>query len=94
MSSLDIPGPGHHVKPMEDFDFDAPAEMFAAAWRFSKSRTMTYRRFDTAAAAIKFVVETMEPARINGVVIEANGVRIGADDIRRAYDSEAFPLKH
>lgn len=79
---------------MEDFDFDAPAEMFAAAWRFSKSRTMTYRRFDTAAAAIKFVVETMEPARINGVVIEANGVRIGADDIRRAYDSEAFPLKH
>jgi hypothetical protein len=42
------------------FDFKAPAELFPT--RNRKQRGMSYRRFNTAAEAIKFAIEDMPSA--------------------------------
>jgi hypothetical protein len=74
------------------FDYSAPAELFPS--RFKKSTTrVRYMRFDTAAEAVRFVVEDIAPPALLGAYLEVDETRFGIQEIRALYESAAFPLE-
>jgi hypothetical protein len=54
---------------------------------------VTYKRFDTAAEALRFAVEEMPAAALLGAYLEVDEVRFGLQEIRDLYDSPRYPLK-
>ena len=77
---------------MSKFDYRAPAELFPSRNRNAK-QLVKYRRFDTAAAAIKFAMEELPAPALLGAVIEINERRLSHADIRELYESPDYPLK-
>ena len=53
---------------------------------------MGYRRFASAAEAIKFAVEELPPAQLLGAVLEVSEERFDCEGIRQLYDSPNYPL--
>lgn len=78
---------------MTDFDYAAPAELFACRSRGSTSRPVTYRRFKSGAEAIRFAIETLPSDVLFGTVVEVHEQRFDAAQIRKLYDSEDYPLQ-
>jgi hypothetical protein len=77
---------------MTKFDYRAPAELFPS--RNRKARQLVkYRRFDTAADAIKFAMEELPTPALLGAFIEIDEARFGHADIRELYESPDYPLK-
>ena len=56
---------------MQKFDFDAPAELFPSRNRKVASK-VKYRRFDNAAAAIRYAMEELPEPLLLGACIEIN----------------------
>ena len=77
---------------MHEFDFSVEAELFPPRIRKRTGRRFSYRRFDSAAEAIRFAVEELPADVLSGSVIEAGEERFNSKDIRKLYDSEAYPL--
>jgi hypothetical protein len=77
---------------MSKFDYNAPAELFPSRNRKIVSK-VKYRRFDTAADAIRFAVEELPEPLLLGATIEIDEERFGHKDIRALYESENYPLK-
>jgi hypothetical protein len=77
---------------MDKFDYGAPAELFPSRNRKVPSK-VKYRRFDTAADAIRFAVEELPEPLLLGAYIEIDEERLGHKDIRALYESERFPHK-
>ncbi len=77
---------------MDKFDFSAPAELFPSRNRKIASR-VKYRRFATAADAIRYAVEELPEPLLLGAFIEIDDSRLGHKDIRALYESERFPHK-
>ena len=74
------------------FDYNVPAELFPT--RNKRIRTQTrYKRFDTAAEAVRFAVEDIPPAALFGAYLEVDEERFGVEEIHALYDNAAFPLK-
>jgi hypothetical protein len=73
------------------FDFDAPADFFPA--RNRKGRSVSYRRFDTAAEAIRFAVEQLPPPMLVGAYLQVEDERFDSDQIRELYQSTGYPLE-
>lgn len=78
---------------MDTFDFSKPAELYTTGKRRIGQNAMTYRRFDTAAEAVRFTIEELPAARLSGAVLEVDEERFGHKDIRAFYDSNSYPLK-
>lgn len=76
---------------MSKFNYDAPAELFPAPTR--KTKKGKYRRFDTAADAIRYVVEELPAPMVSGTILETENERLAGDAIRALYDSDDYPLK-
>jgi hypothetical protein len=77
---------------MAKFDYRAPAELFPS--RNRKARQLVkYRRFDTAAHAIKFAMEELPAPALLGAFIEIDEARFGHADIRELYESPDYPLE-
>jgi len=72
------------------FDYDAPADFFAA--RSRKGGAMRYRRFERAAEAIRFAIEELPTAMLVGVYLQVEDARFDGDQIRKLYDSAAYPF--
>jgi len=72
------------------FDYDAPADFFAA--RSRKGGAMRYRRFETAAEAIRFAIEELPAPMLIGVYLQVEDERFDGDQIRKLYDSAAYPF--
>ncbi len=81
-------------KPARDltgFDFNASAELFLSRSRAAKSRPK-YKRFDTAAEAVRFVIEELPAAVLPGTYLLVDEVRFSVEEIRHLYDSAEYPL--
>jgi hypothetical protein len=74
------------------FDFDAPAEVFSSAGLGAARGPMRYRRFASAAQAIRYAIEELPAALLRGTIIEVDEDRFDARQIRELYDCPAYPL--
>ena len=74
---------------MSHFNYTASAEIFFGAPM--RSRKMSYRRFDTAADAIAFAIEELDPASLNFATLEVDEVRFDRHAIRRLYAAVEYP---
>ena len=76
---------------MAEFDYKAPADLFPSRSK-KGNRPVGYRRFDTAAEAIRFAIEDMPADYLLGTVLEVEEERIDGAQIRQLYDSATYPL--
>jgi hypothetical protein len=74
-----------------NFDYSRPAELFPSR-RFAKSLAR-YRRFASAAEAIRYVIEVQPQAWLVGTMLDIDGDRYEGNAIRALYDSEHYPLE-
>ena len=73
------------------FDYNAPAELFLA--KRTKNRRAKYRRFATAAEAIRYAVEDLPSLRALGAWLQVGDERFSSDDIQRLYEGSDYPLR-
>lgn len=78
---------------MTGFDYMQPAELYASVSKKASRRPIQYRRFPSAAEAIRYALEQLPQDMLNGAVLEVGDERLEAAEIRRLYESEAFPLR-
>jgi hypothetical protein len=75
------------------FDYGAPAELFMAKRRGGARQPLGYRRFATAAEAIRFAIEEFPAVRTLGAWLQVGDDRFDCDAIQRLYDSTDYPLE-
>ncbi|MGD9920247.1 MAG: hypothetical protein AB7V13_02215 [Pseudorhodoplanes sp.] len=80
------------TRDLSGFDFKAPAELYPSRSRRVRG-PFSYKRFNTAADAIRFAVEEMPGGALLGATLEVNEARFTEAEIRVLYESPAFPLK-
>jgi hypothetical protein len=73
-----------------DFDYSAPAELFLSR-RTGKARTK-YRRFATAAEAIRYAIEDLPALRSLGAWMQVGDERFNSDEIYGLYEGSDYPL--
>lgn len=83
----------HHMMDMDKFDYSDPAEVFACRSRGASPRPVAYKRFASGAEAIRFAVEELPAEVLFGTVLEVNGQRFDAAEIRRLYENGDYPLQ-
>ena len=76
---------------MPPFDYNAPAELFLA--KRTKSSRENYRRFATAAEAIRYAVEDLRTPRAFGVWLQVGDERFNSNEIQRLYEASDYPLR-
>jgi len=77
---------------MDEFDYNAAAELFPTRRRVPKRAPLGYKRFAQAAHAIRFAMEDVAPELLVGACLEVDERRYGSDAIRRLYESAEYPL--
>lgn len=76
------------------FDYNSPAELFMPKHKGIRRRaTPHYRRFATAAEAIRFAVEEMPAVRTLGAWMQVGDERFNSDEISKLYESSGYPLQ-
>jgi len=80
------------VDAAEPFDYQAVAELFPARNRKLNRQFTGYRRFDSAADALRFAMEELPPKSLLGAYLEVEEKRFDSNAMRRLYDSAEFPL--
>jgi hypothetical protein len=78
---------------MMAFDYGVPAELFMGKRKGSPRQRLGYRRFDTAAEAIRFAVEDFPAMRTLGAWMQVGDERFDSDGIYRLYESKDYPLR-
>ncbi len=74
------------------FDYSASAELFLG--RSKKARgPISYKRFESAAEALRFAVEELPVDVLIGTYLEVDEVRFDRYDIEYLYESSAYPIK-
>jgi hypothetical protein len=77
---------------MSAFDFAREAELFPTRTWKSRRRSFAYRRFASAAEAVRFAIEELPPQLLLGAYLEVDETRFDGDGIRRLYESPEYPL--
>lgn len=77
---------------MTNFDYDQSAELYTIKQRSKAGHVMGFQRFDSAALAIQHSMEVLSPQKLPGTLMEVDGVRFHYHDIRKLYESNAYPL--
>jgi hypothetical protein len=75
------------------FDYGIPAELFMGKRKGGPRQSLRYRRFATAAEAIRFAVEELPAVRALGAWMQVGDERFDSDDIQRLYERDDFPLQ-
>ena len=75
------------------FDYGLPAELFTAKRKGRPRQRLGYRRFATAAEAIRFAVEDFPAIRTLGAWMQVGDERFDSNEIHRLYDSDDYPLQ-
>jgi hypothetical protein len=71
------------------FDYNAPAELFLA--KRTKNSRENYRRFATAAEAIRYAVEDLRTPKAFGASLEVGDERFNSTEIERLYETLPKP---
>jgi hypothetical protein len=77
---------------MSSFDYSAEAELFPSRSRGSKRQPVGYKRFDSAADALRFAMEDLPPESQVGAYLEVGEDRFDAHAMRALYDAPEYPL--
>jgi hypothetical protein len=77
---------------MASFDYGAEAELFPSVARASRRQPVGYRRFASAAEALRFAIEELAPESLAGAALEVGDERFDCHDMRRLYEAPDFPL--
>src|SRR5262245_51652308 len=83
---------GQRVDRSAPFDDGAEAELFAGTTGYSGRRRVGYRRFASAAEALRFAIEELTPAVLAGAALEVGDLRLDMRDMRRLYQASDYPL--
>lgn len=86
------PSPLNARSAVDAFDYAAPAEMFMTRAKYARKSPIAYRRFQTAAEAIRFAVEQVQESTLLGAIMEVDEERYDHRGIRELYDRAAYPL--
>jgi hypothetical protein len=78
---------------MRSFNYTKSAELFPAAIRKKRRAGFAYRRFDSAADAVRFAIEELPADSLNGAYLQVGEARFDKNGIRDLYDSAEFPLE-
>ena len=78
---------------MQAIQYSSPAEIYVPNGLKGRRNNMAYRRFATAAEAIRFIMEDLSKTRQVGSVMEVNERRHYHNEIRALYEDDAFPLE-
>jgi hypothetical protein len=76
---------------MPPFDYSAPAELFLA--KRTKSRRENYRRFATAAEALRYAVEELQTPKAFGAWLQVGDERFNSSEIQQLYEAADYPLR-
>lgn len=77
----------------EAFDYGASAELFSSRSSTGRRRQpLDYRRFTSAAEALRFVIEDLAPQFFVGAYLQVEELRYQGAEIRRLYASSHYPL--
>jgi hypothetical protein len=70
---------------MSSFDYSAPAELFLS--KPAKGSRTKYRRFATAAEALRYAVEDLRIPKAFGAWLEVGDERFDSSEIQRLYEA-------
>jgi hypothetical protein len=71
-------------------DYTAPAELFLV--KRTKNGRENYRRFATAAEAIRYAIETLRTPKAFGASLQVGDERFNSSEIERLYEANDYPL--
>ena len=74
------------------FDYSAPAELFMPKRKAGSRKPIGYRRFNTAAEAIRFAIEEFPAVRTFGPWMQVGDERFDGEEIQKLYESRGYPL--
>jgi hypothetical protein len=77
---------------MVGFDYQAPAGLFTKTSRRMRGQSVKYRRFATAAEAIRCAIEELPAPILSGITMEVDEDTFDHVAIARLYDDPAYPL--
>jgi len=78
---------------MEPFDYFLPAELFMGKRKSNAQQRLSYRRFATAAEAIRFAIEDFPAVRTLGAWMQVGDERFDSTEIHRLYERADYPLQ-
>jgi hypothetical protein len=84
--------PGLLLEASMAFDYCLPAELFVGKRKSRARQQLGYRRFATAAEAIRFAVEDFPAVRTLGAWMQVGDDRFDSEDIHRLYQRGDYPL--
>lgn len=77
---------------MAPFDYSTEAELFSGFARAFRRQPVGYRRFASAAEAIRFAMEELSAESLAGAALEVGDQRFDSHGMRRLYESSDYPL--
>lgn len=75
-----------------DFDYAAPAGVFTRSSHGRRGGSARYRRFETAAEAIRYAVEELPAPLLPGITMEVGEDSFDHMGILKLYENPRFPF--
>ena len=74
------------------FDYTALAELYPTRRYKRRAGSVTYKRFEVAAEAVRFAMEELPSELLLGTYLEVEEERFNGQQIRLLYESNDYPL--